>query len=68
MLLDALDPAQVWLLHRGADGYTQATRTADIPNVPELVEDGAPLGYLWTSNAFSAGNPLAPFHPRPDAR
>ncbi len=68
MLLDALDPAQVWLLHRGADGYTQATRTADIPNVPELVEDGAPLGYLWTSNTFSAGNPLAPFHPRPDAR
>jgi len=68
MLLDALDPAQVWLLHRGADGYTQATRTADIPNVPELVEDGAPLGYLWTSNAFSVGNPLAPFHPRPDAR
>lgn len=68
MLLDALDPAQVWLLHRGADGYTQATRTADIPNVPELVEDGAPLGYLWTSNAFTVGNPLAPFHPRPDAR
>ncbi len=68
MLLDALDPAQVWILHRGADGYTQATRTADIPNVPELVEDGSPLGYLWTSNAFSVGNPLAPFHPRPDAR
>lgn len=68
MLLDALDPAQVWLLHRGADGYTLATRTADIPNVPELVEDGAPLGYLWTSNAFTVGNPLAPFHPRPDAR
>jgi predicted ATPase len=67
MLLDALDPTQVWVLHRGADGYTQATRTADIPNVPELVEDGSPLGYLWTSNAFTVGNPLASFHPRPDA-
>jgi len=68
MLLDALDPAQVWILHRGTDGYTKATRTADIPNVPELVEDGSPLGYLWTSNAFTVGNPLASFHPRPDAR
>jgi predicted ATPase len=68
MLLDALAPEQVWILHRGADGYTQATRAADIPNVPELVEDGSPLGYLWTSNAFNVGNPLAAFHPRPDAR
>ena len=68
MLLDALDPAQVWILHRGTDGYTQATRTAGIPNVSELVEDGSPLGYLWTSNAFIVGNPLASFHPRPDAR
>lgn len=68
MLLDALDPTQVWVLHRGADGYTQATRTADIANVSELVEDGSPLGYLWTSNAFTVGNPLSSFHPRPDAR
>ena len=68
MLLDALAPEQVWILHRDAEGYTQATRTADIPNVPELVEDGSPLGYLWTSNAFHVGNPLASFHPRPDAR
>ncbi|MDO7874925.1 AAA family ATPase [Hymenobacter sp. ASUV-10] len=68
MLLDALAPEQVWILHRDAEGYTQATRTADIPNVPELVEDGSPLGYLWTSNAFHVGNPLAAYHPRPDAR
>jgi len=63
-LLDALEPEQVWILHRGADGYTQATRTADIPQVKELVEDGSPLGYLWTSNFFRLGDPLAP---RPSA-
>ncbi|GAA3918363.1 AAA family ATPase [Hymenobacter algoricola] len=63
-LLDALEPAQVWILHRGTDGYTQATRTADIPQVKELVEDGSPLGYLWTSNFFRLGDPLAP---RPSA-
>ncbi|MFD2785085.1 AAA family ATPase [Hymenobacter rubripertinctus] len=59
-LLDALEPEQVWILHRGDDGYTQATRTADIPQVKELVEDGSPLGYLWTSNFFRLGDPLAP--------
>ncbi|TYZ12581.1 AAA family ATPase [Hymenobacter lutimineralis] len=58
--LDALEPEQVWILDRGADGYTQATRTADIPQVKELIEDGSPLGYLWTSNFFRLGDPLAP--------
>jgi predicted ATPase len=62
-LLDALEPEQVWILHRGEDGYTQATRTADIPQVKELVEDGSPLGYLWTSNFFRFGDPLAPRTP-----
>ncbi|WP_375433881.1 AAA family ATPase [uncultured Hymenobacter sp.] len=62
-LLDALEPEQVWILHRGEDGYTQATRTADIPQVKELVEDGSPLGYLWTSNFFRLGDPLAPRTP-----
>ncbi|WP_162550216.1 AAA family ATPase [Hymenobacter nivis] len=64
-LLNALEPEQVWILHRGPDGYTQATRTADIPHVKEMVEDGSPLGYLWTSNSFIVGNPLAA---APDAR
>ncbi len=67
-LLNALEPEQVWILHRGPDGYTQATRTADIPHVKEMVEDGSPLGYLWTSNAFAVGNPLAPLSAAPDAR
>lgn len=58
-ILNALEPAQVWILHRGADGYTQATRVADLPSIPELVEEGSPLGYLWTRNFFEVGNPLA---------
>ncbi|TGE21728.1 ATPase [Hymenobacter aquaticus] len=60
LLLDALEPEQVWILHRGADGYTRATRTADIAQVKEAVADGSPLGYLWTSNFFRLGDPLAP--------
>jgi predicted ATPase len=58
-ILNALEPAQVWILHRGADGYTQATRVADLPGIPELVEEGSPLGYLWTRNFFEVGDPLA---------
>ena len=59
-LLDALEPEQVWILHRGEDGYTQATRTADMPDVVAMVEEGSPLGYLWARNFFDVGDPLAP--------
>ena len=58
--LNAFEPEQVWIMHREANGYARATHTADIPNVKELVEDGSPLGYLWTSNSFTVGDPLAP--------
>lgn len=57
-LLNALAPEQVWILHRGADGYTQATRTADLPGIAAMVEEGTPLGYLWSRNFFDVGNPL----------
>jgi len=67
-LLDSFEPEQVWILHRGTDGYTQATRTADIPHVKQMVEDGSPLGYLWTSNFFTVGDPLASHSAAPDAR
>jgi predicted ATPase len=68
LLLDALDPKQVWVMYRGEDGYAHATCTADMPNVPELVEYGSMLGYLWTSNTFTAGDPQAPLKPNPNAR
>ena len=68
LLLDALDPQQVWVIYRGEDGYTRVKRTADMPNVPELAEDGSMLGYLWTSNTFTEGDPQAPFKASPDAR
>lgn len=58
-LLNALAPEQVWVLHRGPDGYTQATRTADLPGIAGLMAEGSPLGYLWQSNFFDVGDPLA---------
>lgn len=58
-LLNALEPEQVWILHRGPDGYTQVTRTADLPGIPAMVAEGSPLGYLWARNFFDVGSPLA---------
>ena len=68
LLLDALDPAQVWVMYRGEDGFAHAARTADMPNVPELAQDGSMLGYLWTSNTFPVGDPQTPFKAGPNAR
>jgi predicted ATPase len=60
-LLTPLEPAQVWILHRGTDGYTQATCVADLPEVVAMVEEGSPLGYLWARNFFDVGDPLSGF-------
>jgi predicted ATPase len=58
-LLNSMEPEQVWILHRGADGYTQASRVADMPDIVAMVEEGSPLGYLWSRNFFEVGDPLA---------
>lgn len=51
-LVDALRPEQVFLVQRGEDGYTQVQRTADLPRISDLIEQGIPLGSLWYSNHF----------------
>lgn len=50
--VDALAPTQVWLLEKDENGFTQATRTADMPQIKELTAEGIPLGSLWYSNHF----------------
>ncbi len=55
--VDALKPEQVWLLRKGTDGHTKATRAADMPEVQELTDQGLPLGSLWYSNHFDDGAP-----------
>ncbi|RZK24114.1 MAG: hypothetical protein EOO56_02665 [Hymenobacter sp.] len=65
-LLNALEPAQIWIMHRASDGYTHATCLADLSSISELVEEGSPPGYLWTRNFFDVGNPSSP--PQPIAR
>jgi predicted ATPase len=51
-LVDALRPEQVWLMEKDREGRTQVRRTADIPIVKAMIDEGIPLGSLWYSNHF----------------
>lgn len=55
--VDALSPSEVWVLDKGADGYSTLTRAADLRGVQELFDEGIPMGSQWYSNHFGIGNP-----------
>lgn len=48
-LVDALQPEEVWILDKGADGFSTIRRASDHPVVNSMVEQGLPLGGLWYS-------------------
>ena len=56
--LNTLRPEEVRVLWRDEAGHTQTSRVADIPGVPEFVDEGASLGYLWMEGQFRVGDPL----------
>jgi predicted ATPase len=49
-LVDALQPEEVWILEKGADGFSTIRRASDHPVVSAMVEQGLPLGGLWYSD------------------
>lgn len=51
-LIDALSPQEVWILKKGTDGFSVLERAADIPGIPEMFNEGLPMGSLWFSNHF----------------
>jgi predicted ATPase len=55
-LVDALQPNEVWILEKGADGFAQVRRASDDPVVVSLVEQGLPLGSLWYSEYLDNPN------------
>ncbi len=57
--IDRLQPEQVRVLYRDADGYTRAKRVADMPGIREFLAEGASLGDLWMEGHFEVGDPLA---------
>ena len=52
--VDALDPQEVWILDKGADGFSTIQRASDDPIVKNMVEEGLPLGGLWYSDYLDA--------------
>ncbi len=58
--VNGLSAQEVWLLHRDANGFTQARRTADVPGVPEHMGEGGQLGHLWMEGYFDIGDPFSP--------
>jgi predicted ATPase len=50
--VDALKPEQVWLIEKNEVGHSEIQRTADMPTIRAMVDEGIPLGSLWYSNHF----------------
>ncbi|MDO5115548.1 MAG: AAA family ATPase [Synergistaceae bacterium] len=50
--VNALSPKDVWVLEKGADGFSNARRASDYEFVEELVSEGAFMGDLWYSRYF----------------
>ena len=56
--LNSMRPAEVRVLYRSEQGFTEAVRASEIRGIPEFVAAGAQLGELWLEGHFSAGDPL----------
>ena len=48
--VNALDPKEVWILEKDADGFSTIRRASDDPVVNNMVAEGLPLGGLWYSD------------------
>lgn len=53
--VDALSPAEVWILEKGQDGFSTIRRVSELELVKNLVAEGLPLGGLWYSDYLDAG-------------
>lgn len=56
--LNGLRADEVRALYRDDQGYTQAVRASDIPGIPQFLNEGAALGYLWLEGHLGVGDPL----------
>ena len=52
--VDALEPEEVWILEKGADGFSTIRRASDDSIVNNMVAEGLPLGGLWYSDYLDA--------------
>ena len=52
--VDALEPEEVWILEKGADGFSTIRQASDDELVKNMVAEGLPLGGLWYSDYLDA--------------
>ena len=52
--VDSLEPKEVWILEKGADGFSTIRRASDDQIVNNMVAEGLPLGSLWYSDYLDA--------------
>ncbi len=52
--VNALEPQEVRILEKGADGFSTIRRASDDPIVNNMAEEGLPLGGLWYSDYLDA--------------
>jgi predicted ATPase len=55
---DSLQPKELWVLYREADGFARTFRASKSQRLIAMVENGALLGSLWMEGYFDAGDPL----------
>ena len=48
--VDALTPAETWVLEKQDDGFATIRRASDDPIVKAMADEGLPLGSLWYSD------------------
>lgn len=53
--VDALEPAEVWVMRKDDSGYASIKRVSDDLLVRNMVEQGLPLGGLWYSDYLDRG-------------
>lgn len=51
-----LNPEEVWIIEKGPDGFSTASRASDNELVKNMVAEGIPLGNLWYSDYLDPAN------------
>jgi len=50
---------EVWLLHRGVDGFARAVRADSVDQINHMMATGGKLGDLWMEGYFPNADPTA---------
>lgn len=55
--INELRPDELWMIHRGPDGYASVSRASDDDRIMAMVQSGGQLGWLWVEGYLGAADP-----------